>query len=152
VFRIGFLLALSLVTASAASVTLAWDASPSPEVTGYKIYFGPSSRNYTNVINVGNVLVATVTNLSTGGTYFFAATAYDGGGLESDFSNEVSYTVPVPGPRGPSDLRPLVAFEKRFHRQRSSLVAKVIAVFFRREQVEHVPTVAAADVLVGQRA
>lgn len=146
-------MALTLLVANAASsVTLAWDASPSPEVTGYKIYYGPSSRNYTNVINVGNVLMATVTNLSTGATYFFAATAYDGGGLESDFSNEVSYTVPQPRPGGPSYLRPVVAFEERFHRKRSGLFAKVVAVFIRHKQVEHIPAVAAAHVLVGQRA
>lgn len=87
-----------------ASVTLAWDASPSPEVTGYRIYYGVGSRSYTNVVTVGNVLTATVTGLKPGVTYYFAATAFEGSGLESDFSNEVSYTVPVPRPAPAGNL------------------------------------------------
>ena len=33
-----------------------------------------------------------------GALYYFGATAFDGQGLESDFSNETSYTVPVTVP------------------------------------------------------
>lgn len=80
---------------AAGNVSLAWDASPDASVTGYRIYYGVASASYTNSATVGNVTNATVTGLVEGATYFFAATAFDGAGLESDFSNETSYTVPT---------------------------------------------------------
>lgn len=77
-------------------VTLAWDPSVSSSVAGYRLYYGVSSRVYTNVIDVGSANSATVSNLVDSTTYFFAVTAYDVAGLESDFSDEISYTVPSP--------------------------------------------------------
>lgn len=142
---------LALLPAFGASVTLAWDASPSPEVIGYKIYVGPSTRVYTNIVTLSNVLTCTISNLNKGGTYFFTATAYDASGLESDYSNEVSYTVPPIFP-GPSSLRPVVAFEERFNRQRTGFFHKLVAVALPGKKVKHVPAVAAAHVFVRNRA
>jgi hypothetical protein len=85
---------LVLPAAWAASVVLAWDASPSPDVNRYRVYWGGNSRNYTNWVEVSNQTTATVSNLVPTGTYYFAATALNIQGLESDFSNEVSYMVP----------------------------------------------------------
>lgn len=73
--------------ASAPVLSFAWDASPSPEVTGYKLYYGSASGTYTNALNVGNQLAGSITNPPA--TVFVAATAYDASGSESDFSNEV---------------------------------------------------------------
>ena len=53
-------------------------------------------RTYTNIVDVGNVISATITNLITGVPYYFAATAYDIYGLESDFSEEISTVIPFP--------------------------------------------------------
>lgn len=77
------------------SVRLAWGPSPDSTVAGYNIYYGPASRTYTNIVSFGKVTNATVSGLIEGGMYFFTATAYDGTGLESDFSNEVGYLVPT---------------------------------------------------------
>ena len=77
------------------SVTLAWDASPSPEVTGYRIHLGVVSGFYTTSGMVGKVTTKTVSGLAGGVTYFFAISAYDASGLESAFSNEISYTTPT---------------------------------------------------------
>jgi hypothetical protein len=77
--------------ASAAQVTLAWDASD--KAAGYKIYYGTSSNQYTSVIDVGSDLTYIFTDLPDGRTYFFAATAYDDSRLESDYSTEVSYSA-----------------------------------------------------------
>lgn len=44
-------------------------------------------------------------NLTLGVTYCFTATALDNNGLESDYSNEVSYWVPA-GPRPPAMKQP----------------------------------------------
>lgn len=89
--------ALSVALPSPHSVTLAWDQSPSPEVTGYRIYYGATSGNYSNSVVVGNVTTNTVPGLASGVTYYFAVTAYDANGVESTFSNEIRYVPGLPG-------------------------------------------------------
>jgi hypothetical protein len=76
------------------SVTLAWDANPEPDVSGYFVYYGTASRNYPYSTNVGNVTTATVYGLPEGVTWYFAVTAMNTTGLESDFSNEVTNQIP----------------------------------------------------------
>src|SRR5207244_154249 len=93
-----FLTAALTWSASAASVSLVWNASSGTNVAGYNVYYGVASRTYTNKVNVGNVTNATISGLIEGTTYFFAVTAYDQYGLESDYSNEMSYMVPVTPP------------------------------------------------------
>jgi hypothetical protein len=78
-------------------LTLTWDSSPSPEIVGYRLYYGTASGDYTNSIATGNLTATTVSGLSAGVTYYFAVTAFTADGLESDFSNEVSYTRQAPG-------------------------------------------------------
>jgi len=80
---------------AASNVTLAWNPSISTNVAGYKIYYGLASGVYNNTISVGNTTNATVTGLVEGTTYYFAATAFDALGTESQFSNETSYSVPT---------------------------------------------------------
>ena len=74
------------------SVSLAWN--PSPDATGYHVYYGTESGNYDQRMTVNGATVATVSGLVEGVTYYFVVTAYDTQGLESSPSNEVSYTVP----------------------------------------------------------
>src|SRR6266481_7779941 len=90
------------LSAFAASVTLVWNPSPGTNVAGYNVYYGVASRTYTNKVNVGNVTNATISGLIVGTTYYFAVTAYDTYGLESDYSTEISYTVPSTG--GPPSI------------------------------------------------
>ena len=68
---------------SSGSATLAWDANPEPDVTGYRLLYGTTSGDYTQAIDAGNTTTATVANLVTGIPYFFVATAYNNSGLES---------------------------------------------------------------------
>lgn len=75
------------------SVTLAWNPSEDVTVTGYRLYYGAAPEQYTNSIVVGNSTSCTVTGLVNGTTYYFTTTAYNESGIESPFSNEVSYTV-----------------------------------------------------------
>lgn len=77
---------------AAINVTLGWDPNPETNV-GYKIYHGVASRTYTNMVNVGQATSATISNLVSGTTYYFAVTAYyTSTGLESGPSAEVTYT------------------------------------------------------------
>src|SRR5512138_1032300 len=77
-----------------ANVVLAWDPPATSGIAGYNVYWGAASRHYTNLVTTTN-LTATINNLDRGTTYYFAATAFSVTGLESEFSNEVSYTPPA---------------------------------------------------------
>ena len=97
-----FISLLFLRANSVAQVGLIWDApttnadgTPLTDLAGYKVYFGTASRSYGAPINIGNVTTYTVTGLTPGITYYFAATAYDTSNNESDFSNEVYVMVGV---------------------------------------------------------
>lgn len=70
------------------SVVLAWDASPSPAVTHYRIYFGTDGVNYPFATNVGLALKQTVI-LPHHDRWFFAIAAVEGDGTESTLSNQV---------------------------------------------------------------
>jgi len=85
------------VTLPAQSVTLAWDASSSPGVTGYRVYYGTNSRSYSFVTNTSLVTTQTVL-LPHLGRWFFAATANDASGIESEFSNEVEWEAKPAAP------------------------------------------------------
>ncbi len=94
---LGTLIALApLASFATGTVTLAWDASPGTNViANYNLYYGVASATYTNVVAAGTNLTVSVSNLVEGTTYYFAATAVDSDGLESDYSTEVSTLVPI---------------------------------------------------------
>ncbi|MFN8008609.1 MAG: dockerin type I domain-containing protein [Terriglobia bacterium] len=96
--RVGTALGLLFISATfssilAQNVTLSWNPNTESNLAGYKIYFGTSSANLSSSINVGNVTTYTVTGLTFGTTYYFAATAYNASGSESGFSNMVYTTI-----------------------------------------------------------
>jgi len=79
------------VVFKAIDITLAWDHNSEPDLAGYKLYIGKSSRNYAPPIDLGLTTQYTIRNLIAGTTYYFTLTAYNQKGLESSFSNEVRY-------------------------------------------------------------
>lgn len=70
-------------------ITLCWDKSVSQDVTSYRVYWGPASRSYTNFFEVVTNCCAFSTNI--GLPKYFAVTARNSAGLESDYSNELRY-------------------------------------------------------------
>jgi hypothetical protein len=78
----------------AGSVQLAWDPNTEPDIAGYRVYYGTFSRAYSQWLDAGNVTNATVTSLANQTSYYFAVTAWNTAGLESDYSNEVVYQTP----------------------------------------------------------
>jgi hypothetical protein len=59
-------------------------------VTGYNIYYGSASHQYTNIVSAGNSTSVVISGLLENTPYFFAAKAYDSAGDQSDFSNEAA--------------------------------------------------------------
>ena len=83
-------------TAHAAPFTLSWtapttneDGTPLTDLGGYRLYYGIAPGIYSVTLDVGNVTTSIV-ELPPDVRYYFAVTAYDTGGNESAFSNEVS--------------------------------------------------------------
>jgi len=75
-------------------VEVFWQPNNEPDLGGYKVYYGTSSRQYSAVIDVGKNTRCTVQNLAEGIRYYFTVTAYDESGNESTFSQEVSTLIP----------------------------------------------------------
>ena len=76
-------------------VSLVLDPLLTDWVSGYAIHYGTTSSNYTTRIDLGRATTCTLTNLTPGVTYYFAATAYTESGQENFPSEELRYTVPV---------------------------------------------------------
>jgi PKD repeat protein len=81
----------------AAAITLVWDAGASG-TAGYIVYCGEATRTYSSRNDIGAVTTVKVEGLLEGTTYYCAVTAYDGGRAESNYSNEVSATIPYAAP------------------------------------------------------
>jgi hypothetical protein len=77
--------------ATAGVAKLTWNGSQ-PGVSGFKVYYGTSPKSYSSSVDVG--MVSTYTVSLPAGTYYFAVTAYDAVGSESDFSNEATKLIP----------------------------------------------------------
>jgi hypothetical protein len=93
------------------TVKLAWDANTEPDLAGYKVYWGRTSRQYDNspVPTVAPSANPTFTTPAlSNGTWYFAVTAYNTAGLESGYSNEVSTTIAT-APAPPKGLRIWIA-------------------------------------------
>ena len=93
-----FLLALAS-SAAAQSVTLAWNPSTDPTVTGYNVWYASLNDNVVplSMQNVGNATQATITGLAAD-IYYCFVTSYNAAGTNSNSSNEVLFTVPNPPP------------------------------------------------------
>ncbi len=72
------------------SVTLNWIAVNG--ANGYKLYWGTRSGDYSDYLDVGNVISWTVNDLENNQIYYFAFTSYTNEGAESEYSNEVAVT------------------------------------------------------------
>lgn len=89
----------------AADASFTWLPNTEADLAGYKIHYGPGTRNYTDVVDVGmpdpidGRIHFTIDPVPDGET-FFAATAYDSKGNESDYSDELSFDPPPGSVKG----------------------------------------------------
>lgn len=78
------------------SALLTWNA-PAASVSGYRVYYGTSSRAYEQEKGTGLYVANTtvsVPNLDSGTTYYFAVTAVTADGAESTYSSEATKAIP----------------------------------------------------------
>jgi hypothetical protein len=97
------ILTFSATFAHSAEVTLAWDPNLEQDLAGYKIYYKTESSgppyNGTGLtegdspIDVGNQTEFTLHDLTDNTAYFFVLTAYNTLGGESEYSEEVTYSI-----------------------------------------------------------
>ena len=65
------------------------DGTPLTDLAGYRIYYGDSSRDYSDMADVVDPVVTTHSITLISGSYYVAMTALDADGNESAYSNEV---------------------------------------------------------------
>ncbi len=88
--------AIEVTSTGLAAVTLNWqaptentDGTPLTDLAGYRIYYGVDSANLGNVIEVSNPSVTTyVVEGLTPAVWYFASTALNSRGMESDLSGQ----------------------------------------------------------------
>ena len=68
------------------------DGSQLTDLAGYRIYYGLSSRSYSDMVELVDPGMTSHTLSLASGDYFMAMTALDGEGNESGYSNEVLKT------------------------------------------------------------
>lgn len=74
--------------------TLVWDPSEEPGVVGYIVHWGRDPGVYPWQMDVMQATETAITDLESGVPYFFAITAYDLDGTESEPSAMVAYILP----------------------------------------------------------
>ena len=76
-------------------MTLTWSKNPDANIAGYNIYYSVTAGLPTKKICAGLATSVTISNLTAGVTYYFAATTVSAAGLESCFSPAIAYTIPI---------------------------------------------------------
>jgi hypothetical protein len=78
-------------------LTFMWDPNTEPDLAGYRLYQSSISGKYTfgsgNEVSTVSSDKTTTSIVVSKGTWYWVITAFNNDGLESDPSNEVSYTV-----------------------------------------------------------
>ena len=85
-----FISAILVPWAHSVEITLAWDYNDQVPITGYYVYHGFESGNYSAKIDAGSEPQYTLVGLDDLQSYYIAVTAYNEFG-ESDFSEEIIY-------------------------------------------------------------
>jgi hypothetical protein len=94
--------AITVATAPTASITVSWvpptkntNGTPVTGLTGFRVFYGTASGVYGQSVPVVSSSATSVVleGLSPGTTWFFAVKAVASGGVESEYSQEVSKTL-----------------------------------------------------------
>ena len=77
------------IAKAVSSVSLEWSPNTDPSVAGYNVYYGRASGDYARLVTVTKPTAMIAVKGSR--TLYFAVTAYDTSGLESELSEEVHW-------------------------------------------------------------
>ena len=89
-----------------ADVKIGWNhTGTTNEVVGYSIYYGPSSRNYTNQVLLGYVTNTIISNLPPNTPLFFSGTSLGSNNTETAFGNEIQSNPVTPTNQLPSAVK-----------------------------------------------
>lgn len=80
-------LLLAAPAADAGRIAVSWE--PVPGATGYRIYYGDSSGQYTESVDAGLATEGALVGLDNCRTWFVAVKAYNAAGESTEFSNEI---------------------------------------------------------------
>ena len=94
ILRFRFFSHFSFITlqAHSAQVTLKWEPSPS-DIEGYRVYQRTGTASWKLAAYNMSTTERVISGLTNGETYTFAATAYNGLGLESAYANTASIMI-----------------------------------------------------------
>jgi len=93
---------IAVAAPNLATVTLSWvppttntDGTPVTGLSGFKVYYGTASGQYSQTLTVSGAATTSVVieGLVPGNTWYFAVKAYNNSGTESVYSQEVSTTI-----------------------------------------------------------
>jgi len=97
---------VACATCFASTVALQWDASADAGLAGYKVYYqsdspiqpftGTGAAQGASPVSIQNQTSATISGLDPSRSYYFAVTAHDTSGVESNYSNIVHVPELVP--------------------------------------------------------
>jgi hypothetical protein len=77
-------------------IELFWDPNPEPDVAGYNVFVSGSYNGRYEWIGSVRSPYFRDTGVRNGSTYYYAVTAYDNDGNESELSRDVAYDIPRP--------------------------------------------------------
>ncbi len=72
-------------------ITLEWDRNPEPDIAGYNVYYGIISGEYVRMETVTDPTA--IIGVKGSRTYYFAVTAYNTNGMESELLRRSSLAV-----------------------------------------------------------
>ena len=106
----------SLGISDDAKVRFTWRSNSEPNLAGYKLYVGTVSGVYAGFVDVGRATTFELPDLVRGMTYYFALTAYNTAGVESDCTPELTREIPLlPSPTiEPAQINALDSPEAEF--------------------------------------
>jgi hypothetical protein len=94
-FAVAVALACTTSSVGAGTLRVTWASSPEGDLAGYRLRYGTSPGVYSQSIDTGQTEMCLVPGLDAELVYYFAVSAYDFSGNESEPSEEITARIPA---------------------------------------------------------